>query len=79
MSKGRATTIAKSIRKNGYDAAQPILVGEADGSLLIIDGHHRAVGAAAAGRQVVVKSVGTVAAESAGWSIETLRGAYGGS
>ncbi len=72
MSKGRAIKIAKSIRKNGYDAAEPILVGEGGGALLIIDGHHRAAAAAAAGREVVVKSVGPVAAESAGWSIETF-------
>ncbi|WP_437686396.1 ParB/RepB/Spo0J family partition protein [Sorangium sp. So ce176] len=54
-SRNKVEKLAKSMRKEGYDATKPIDAVEVDGALYITDGHHRA--AAAASPKVPVKNV----------------------
>ncbi|XXT17238.1 ParB/RepB/Spo0J family partition protein [Sorangium sp. So ce429] len=54
-SRNKVEKLAKSMRKERYDATKPIDAAEVDGALYITDGHHRA--AAAASPKVPVKNV----------------------
>lgn len=49
VNESRLETITKNIAENGFDASQPLHLWEFDNQLVLIDGHHRRLGAMKAG------------------------------
>lgn len=53
------------MKQDGYDQSQPIEVADANGKLIILDGHHRTQGAIGAGIKKVPINVNKVSKQEA--------------